>query len=53
MLRVLLVGILLSTPLLADHLIGSWNNYDPDEGDIYLRLRAYTKIMLIVRQSEK
>ena len=38
MLRVLLVGILLSTPLLADHLIGSWNNYDPDEGDIYLRL---------------
>lgn len=38
MLRILLAGILLATPLLADHLIGSWNSYDPNEGDITLNL---------------
>ena len=38
MLRVLLAGILLATPLLADPLIGSWNSYDPNEGDITLHL---------------
>lgn len=38
MLRVLFVGILLATPLLADDLIGSWNSYDPDGDDITLRL---------------
>ena len=38
MLRVLLAGILLATPLLADHLIGSWHSYAPNEGDVTLHL---------------
>ncbi len=52
MLRILLVGTLLATPLSADDLVGGWSVWDSDAGDVILDLYDDRTFYLAIYPSE-